>query len=148
MNPRNESTIRIFKVWSHESGFANPDSRIRILRICKDSDSQISIFKDSFCAIVLRIRWIRKNRRIFWKSVYETNPRNESFENMKDSWSMIRNESGFVNHEMKRIRICQSRNETNLFGVRIRDYDTKRIHGFAKQIHVFTNLLYESRILK
>jgi hypothetical protein len=40
------------------------------------------------------------------------------------------------------------RYETNLFGVRIRDYDTKRIHGFAKQIHVFTNLLYDSRILK
>ena len=37
--------------------------------------------------------------------------------------------------------------KTNLFGVRIRDYDTKRIHGFAKRIHVFTNLLYESRIL-
>jgi hypothetical protein len=46
-----------------------------------------------------------------------------------------------VAHDTKRIRIRQSRNETNLFGVRIRDYNTKRIH-------VFTNLLYESRILK
>jgi hypothetical protein len=54
------------------------------------------------------------------------NPRNESLEN----------------RPTKRIY------ETNLFGVRIRDYDTKRIHGFAKRIHVFTNLLYESRILK
>jgi hypothetical protein len=45
-----------------------------------------------------------------------------------------------VIHDTKRIRIRQSRNETNLFGVRIRDYDKKRIH-------VFTNLLYESRIL-
>ncbi len=27
-------------------------------------------------------------------------------------------------HDTKRIRIRQSRNETNLFGVRIRDYDT------------------------
>ena len=54
---------------------------------------------------------------------------------------------GFVTHDTKRIRIRQSRNETNLFGVRIRDYNTKRIHGFAKRIHVFTNLLYESRIL-
>ncbi len=38
-NPRNESTIRTFKV-----------------RIRKDSDSWIFIFKDSFRAIVLRIR--------------------------------------------------------------------------------------------
>jgi hypothetical protein len=45
-----------------------------------------------------------------------------------------------VIHDTKRIRIRQSRNETNLFGVRIRDYDTK-------PIHVFTNLLYDSRIL-
>jgi hypothetical protein len=52
-----------------------------------------------------------------------------------------------VTHDTKRIRIRQSRNKTNLFGVRIRDYDTKRIHGFAKRIHVFTNLLYKSRIL-
>jgi hypothetical protein len=37
-------------------------------------------------------------------------------------------------------RICFVEPETNLFGVRIRDYDTKRIH-------VFTNLLYDSRIL-
>ena len=43
-------------------------------------------------------------------------------------------------HDTKRIRIRQSRNETNLFGVRICDYDTK-------PIHVFTNLLYDSRIL-
>ncbi len=50
-------------------------------------------------------------------------------------------------HDTKQIRTRQSRNETNLFGVRIRDYDTKQIHGFAKRIHVFTNLLYESRIL-
>ena len=46
-NPRNES-LRF--------GFANPDSRIRSLRIRKDSDSRISNFKDSFRAIVLRIR--------------------------------------------------------------------------------------------
>ena len=40
-----------------------------------------------------------------------------------------------------------SRIKTNLLEVRIRSHDTVRIHGFAKQIHVFTNLLYESRIL-
>ncbi len=58
-----------------------------------------------------------------YETVYETNPQNESFENIKDSWSTIRNESGFVTH------------------------DTVQIHGFAKRIHVFTNLLYESRNL-
>ncbi len=36
--------------------FTNPDSRIRDFRIRKDSDSRIFIFKDSFRAIVLRIR--------------------------------------------------------------------------------------------
>ncbi len=44
-----------------------------------------------------------KTGRIFWKSVYKTIPRNESFENMKDSWSTIQNKSGFVNHETKQI---------------------------------------------
>jgi hypothetical protein len=42
-----------------------------------------------------------KSGQIFWKSVYETNPRNESFENIKDLWSTIQNESGFVNHKTK-----------------------------------------------
>ena len=69
-NPRNESfknesTKRIFQKRIHETnpryeslrfGVTNPDSQIRILRIRKDSDSRIFIFKDSFCAIVLRIR--------------------------------------------------------------------------------------------
>ena len=43
--------------------------------------------------------------------------------------------------------IRQSWNETNLFGVRICAHDTKQIPGFAKGIHVFTNLLFNSRIL-
>ncbi len=46
-NPRYES-LRF--------GFANLDSQICNFRIRKDSDSRISIFKDSFRAIVLRIR--------------------------------------------------------------------------------------------
>ncbi len=37
--------------------------------------------------------------------------------------------------------------ESKLFGVRICGHDTVRIHGFVKRIHVFTNLLYDSRIL-
>ena len=49
-------------------GFANPDSQICNFRICKDSDSRISIFKESFRAIVLRIR------KDLWKQV-------KSFEN-------------------------------------------------------------------
>jgi hypothetical protein len=44
---RIESTIRILKVLIRESGFANPK--------LQDSDLRIFIFKDSFCAIVLRI---------------------------------------------------------------------------------------------
>ncbi len=79
---RNESTKRIF--WN-QYGFANPKPRIH---------------KDSFPAIVLRIRkdsWgfvgFVKTGQIFEKSVYETNPRNESFENIKDLWSTIWNKS-------------------------------------------------------
>ena len=61
---RNESTKRIFQKQTYESnprykslrfGFANSDLRIQNLRIRKDLDLRISIFKDSFCAIVLRI---------------------------------------------------------------------------------------------
>jgi hypothetical protein len=62
---RNESMKRIFQKRIHKTNpryeslrfvVTNPDSRIRILRIHKDSDSRIFIFKDSFRAIVLRIR--------------------------------------------------------------------------------------------
>ncbi len=56
---------------------------------------------------------------------------------IQDSWSTIRYESS--------IRIVGY--ESNLLGVRIHGHNTLRIHGFAKQIHVFTNLLYDSRIL-
>ena len=52
--------------------------------------------------------------------------------------------SGFANLW---IRICNSRYETNLFGVRIHDNNMKQIHGYTKQNHVFLNLLYDSRIL-
>ncbi len=54
-----------------------------------------------------------------------------------DSWTTIQYESriGFVRHR------------SNLFGVRICDHDTIQTHGFMKKIHVFTNLLYDSRTL-
>ncbi len=114
---RIESAIRIFKVWILESGFASLPAWIR---------------KDSFCAIVLRIcqdSWgfvgFVKTGRIFGSSGHETNPRFESLRiGLANLWSWIR----------------QSQNEMNLFGVRIRDYNTKRIH-------IFTHLLYDSRIL-
>ncbi len=117
---QNKSTIWIFKVWICKSGFASPPAWIH---------------KDLFRAIVLRIRkdsWgfvgFMKTGQIFGKSVCKTNPWNKSFENIKDSWSTIRNES-------------------NLFEVRIHSHDTVQIHGFVSQIHVFTNLLYDSCIL-
>ncbi len=64
-------------------GFANLDSRIQSLRIHMDSDSQISIFKDMFCAIVLRIR---KDSLDSWKQV-------ESFENLTGLVITIQTES-------------------------------------------------------
>ena len=51
-------------------------------------------------------------------------------------------------HDTKRIRIRDSRYKTNLLKSGFVIHDTVRIHGFAKRIHVFTNLLYDSRILK
>ncbi len=47
MNPRYESL---------GFEFTNPDWQIQTLKIRKDSDSRIFIFKDLFRAIVLRIR--------------------------------------------------------------------------------------------
>jgi hypothetical protein len=61
---RNETNLVIWEFYfsktnpQYESlrlGFANLDLRIQSIRILKDSDLRISIFKDSFCAIVLRI---------------------------------------------------------------------------------------------
>ncbi len=52
---------QIFQKRIHETNpryksLGNPDLRIRPLKIRKDSDSRIFIFKDLFRAIVLRIR--------------------------------------------------------------------------------------------
>jgi hypothetical protein len=134
----NKSRIRIF--WKHVYKM-NP--RNKSLRFGL-ANLPAWIRKDSFRAIVLRIcqdSWgfvgFVKTGRIFGSSGHKTNPRFESLR--------IARESGFPNLWSW---IRQSRNETNLFGVRIRDYNTKQIHGFAKRIHVFTNLLYDSRILK
>ena len=79
----------------------------------------------------MRIRWIRW---IFWKLRHETNPRNKSFWKWLDSWSTIRNDSF-------QVRIRDPRYESNLFKSRFVTYESIRIH-------VFTNLLYDSRILK
>ncbi len=95
----------------------------------------------------------RPTIRIFWKKLYESNFRYKSlrfgfanpdlrvrqplgkFRSQIESTIWIfknrTRESGFANLWS---RIRQSQNETNLFGVRICDYDTKRIHGFTKRI--------------
>ncbi len=99
-------------------GFANPKHRI-----CMDL---YLIYVLRF----VRIRWIRDNRsnllKIGWIRMYNTKQIFPS----PDSWTTIRYESG--------IRII--RYKSNLFEVRIHTHDTVRIH-------VFTNLLYDSRIL-
>jgi hypothetical protein len=133
---RIKSAIQIFKVQIRESGFANPPAWIRkdafhaiVLRICQDSWGFVGFVKTGW---------------IFGSSGHETNPQFKSLRiGLANPDSRIC-EVGFANLWS---RIRRSRNETNLFGVRICDYDTKRIHGFAKQIHVFMNLLYDSCIL-
>jgi hypothetical protein len=81
---QNESTKRIF--WKLY-GFANPKPRIHMdlglfkVRLCtKDSSGYVGFVKTG---------------RIFWKSVYESNPRIESIK-FANLWS----------------RICQSKNES------------------------------------
>jgi hypothetical protein len=119
---RIESAIKIFKVWIHESGFASPPARIRkdlfcatVLRICQDWWGFIGFVKTGRIFLKISLR-IKSTNWIFNDGTQESR-----FANL---WSMI----------------CQSQNETNLFGVRIHDHDTK-------QIHVFTNILYNSCIL-
>ena len=70
---------------------------------------------------------IRRIRRIFWKCVTK---RIRETNLLKIDW------------------IRDSRYKTNLLKSGFVIHDTVRIHGFAKRIHVFTNLLYESRNLK
>ena len=123
---RNESNLLRFLVLRNES-------TIRILKV-RIRESKTSGFVS---AIVLRIRWIRENRSNLWK----ISLRNESTKRI--FWK----HEGFVIHDTKRIRIRQSRNETNLLKSGFVIHDTVRIHGFAKRIRVFTNLLYESRNL-
>ncbi len=90
----NKSTIRIF--WM-PYGFANLKRRIR-------TDSYL--FKVRLCTKICEDSWgffgFVKTGQIFWKSVYESNPQTESFENIKDSWSTIQNESGFVSYGTNR----------------------------------------------
>ncbi len=92
----------------HETNLQGLDSRIRSTRIRKDSDSRISIFKDSFRAIVLRIH---KDSLDLWKQV-------ESFENWLDSWSRYKPnlfKSGFVIHDMNRIFLSPDFSPTNRY---------------------------------
>jgi len=77
-------------------GVTHPDLRVRQPGFKRFRDSQILIFKDSFCAIVLKIRkdsWgFVKTGRIFWKWL--------------DLWSKTRNKSF-------QVRICDPRYKTN-----------------------------------
>ncbi len=88
---QNKSTNQILKDWTHKSGFV----RIR--------DWQFPIFKDSFCAIVLKIcedlldSWKQvKSLKIGWILDHESNPQTESFQNSKDLDLQTFLESGFV----------------------------------------------------
>ncbi len=78
------------------------------IQIRKDSDLQISIFKDSFCAIVLRIC---EDLLDSWKQV-------ESFENWLDLWSRYEPnlfKSGFVIHNTNRIFLSPDSWPTNQY---------------------------------
>ncbi len=113
---QNKSIKQIF--WK-QYGFANPKPRI-----CVD----FSLFKVCLCTKDLsgfmRICWIRENRSNLLKIILQNESTNWIF---KDRTRKSRFENLWS-------RICQSRNKMNLFGVRIYDHDTKRIH-------IFTNLL-------
>ncbi len=78
----------------------------------------------------VRIHWIHENRLNLWKLTGFVIKDSKQIFLSQDSWSMIRYKS----------RICFVRHVLNLFGVRICDHDTI-------WIHVFMNLLYNSRNL-
>ncbi len=124
-----KSAIQIFTVRTRKSGFTSPPAWI-----CEDSgfaNLDFWRFNSVFSTKDLSgFFGFMKTGQIFWKSVYESNPRTKSFE------------------KVKALRICIVKHKSNLFGVRICDRKMIRIHGFSKQILVFTNLLYDSRILK
>ncbi len=119
---RNESTKRIF--WKPE-GFGNPKLPSKVRLCSKDSSGFVRI-----CWIRWNVSQNESTKRILWNLCHETNPQNESYENcvtkrihetnfLKTRRIQIR-ESGFAGHKS----------------------------GFVKRIHVFTNLLYDSRILR
>jgi hypothetical protein len=133
-NPRNESFENCVTKQIHETnllktrGFASPNPKDSdgfvypiVLRIREDSLDSLDLSN------LLKIASRNESaKRIFWKWL--------------DSWSTIRNESF-------RVRICDPRYESNLFKSVFMTYESIRIHGFAKRIHVFMNILYDSRIL-
>ena len=114
---QNKSTILIFWKKVYESnprykslrfGFTNPDLRVRQPGFVRIWDSQNCIFKDSLCAIVLRIR---QDSLDSWKQV-------ESFENWLDSWSRFETnllKSGLVIHDTIRIFLSPDSWPTNRY---------------------------------
>jgi hypothetical protein len=104
--------------------FAKPDSWVRKSGFMRISDTHCNL------SIVLRIRWIHL---IFWKLAgFMLNDLN---------WTFLKLQICDSNpHESFDFQICGLQTEMNLFkpGFVVND---------LKQIHVFTNLLYESRNL-
>jgi len=131
MNPQNESFENCVTKQIHETNllktrrFAKPNP--------KDSDGFVY-------PIVLRIREDSLDSSNLLKIASQNESAKRIFWKWLDSWSTIRNESF-------QVRILDPRYESNLFKSGFVTYESIRIHGFAKRIHVFTNLLYDSRIL-
>jgi hypothetical protein len=124
-NPYESKRIESFEIFGLTN--RNESNLLRFLVLRNESTIRIRIRESKtsgfVSAIVLRIR---KDSLDSWKQV-------ESFENWLDSWSRFETnllKSGFVIHDTIRIFLSPD-----------------SWPGFAKRIHVFTNLLYESRIL-
>ncbi len=124
-----KSALLIFKVRTCKSGFASPQ-----IWICKNSEFANPYFKGFILCYrtkdlwrFVRIRWICENRPNLWKLTGFVINHSKQIFLIQDSWSTIGYKS----------RICFIRHGSNLFGVRICDHDNI-------QIHVFTNLLYNS----
>ncbi len=110
MNPSETKRIESFEIFGitnqiHETGIWKTFLRIQItIRIfgkpAYETNPRYESLRFGFASPPA---WIRKDSLDSWKQVeslenqstkriHETNPRNESFENIKDSWSTIRNE--------------------------------------------------------
>jgi hypothetical protein len=122
-NPRNESFEHRCTKRIHETNLLNTILGIRESGPQDSYGFVVCLCSKDTWGFVGFIGFVKKGR-ILSKTVYETNPR-----------------YGYLK------TLVTNRNKTNFFKSGFVIHDTVRIHGFAKRIHVFTNLLYESRIL-